>query len=55
MTAIYEIKSLVFKEKNQEGKEIKWGIVFYDNVKNKPVEKQLLEQFKKYRRKTNAT
>lgn len=55
MTATHEIKSLVFKEKNKEGKEIKWGIVFYDNVKNKTFEKELIAHFKQYRRETNVT
>ena len=55
MTATHEIKSLVFKEKNKEGKEIKWGIVFYDSVKNKTFEKELIAQFKKYKEKKDAT
>lgn len=55
MTATHEIKSLVVKEKNKEGKEVTWGVVFYDSVKNKTFEKQLVAQFKKYRRKTNVT
>jgi hypothetical protein len=49
MTATHEIKSLVFKEKNKEGKEITWGIVFYDSIKNKTFEKKLVEEFKKYK------
>jgi hypothetical protein len=55
MTATHEIKSLVVKEKNKEGKEVTWGVVFYDSVKNKTFEKELIAHFKQYKDKTNAT
>jgi hypothetical protein len=37
----YAIKSLIVKDKDELGEETTWGIVFYDSVKNKSVEKEL--------------
>jgi hypothetical protein len=41
-THTHELKSIVIKEEGTT-----WGIVFYDNVKHKTIEKELKRQLKK--------
>jgi hypothetical protein len=46
-----KIKSLVGNDKNEMGKDQRWGIVFYDSTKTNAMEKEIKELLKRYKTK----
>jgi hypothetical protein len=49
--ADYAMKSIVVKEKNNEGKDVMWALVCYDHVELKHIEKEFITQLKTYKSK----
>jgi hypothetical protein len=47
----HKIKSLVGNDKNEMGKDQKWGIVFYDSTKTHAMEKEIKGLLKGYETK----